>query len=82
MPGAPGMKMFSREELQKNPSLMTDGAPRDPDADDEDDDEDDDKDVVETSQVSASMSTVSHIPCLSDQDHSCAALCLLYSTCV
>jgi hypothetical protein len=49
------MKVYSREELAKNPGLMDGGGggARDPDADeeDEDDDEDDVKDGVETSQV-------------------------------
>lgn len=50
MPGAPGMKMYSREEIQKNPSLMNDGGgAQDPDADDED--WEDDEDDVATSQV-------------------------------
>ena len=49
MPGAPGMKMYSREELAKNPRLMDGGGALDPDADDED--EDDDEDDVATSQV-------------------------------
>lgn len=53
VPGAPSMKVYSREELAKNPALMDGGgAARDPDADeeDEDDDEDDVKDDIETSQ--------------------------------
>lgn len=44
------MKVYSREELVKNPGLMDGGGARDPDADEED--EDDDEDDVETSQVS------------------------------
>lgn len=54
VPGAPSMKMFSREELQKNPGLMGGGrGSDDPDAEDEEEDEDEDEGETDakTSQV-------------------------------
>jgi hypothetical protein len=54
MPGAPGMKMFSREELQKNPNLMNPGGPGNSDEDEDDDDEDEDEYDAKTSEVSSS----------------------------
>ncbi|KAG0620810.1 hypothetical protein M758_4G246300 [Ceratodon purpureus] len=58
VPGAPEMKMYSREELIKNPGLMDGGAPRDPDADEDDEDDDDeDEDDVKTSQEKTLVKT-------------------------
>lgn len=47
MPGAPGMKMYSRDELVNNPGLMGGGQSPTEDDDTDDDDEDEDEDVVE-----------------------------------
>jgi hypothetical protein len=46
MPGAPGMKMYSREDLMRDPRLM-DGSSNVDEDEDEDEDEDDEESTLE-----------------------------------